>query len=209
MRDRAELQAVLAKLTTLPLEGVFYRSIPAGALYNFQPLQPLWSLGPGLSGQRFTPIGGPPALYVAESPQTTLYEGNALAASLFKHVASRPAIPATVTISVRVKLSHVLDLTNKSVIKALALTNRELFCSWKELMRKELAVPTHTLADIAYKVPRLQGIRFPSSQDASGVNLIIWTRKLKSPCYIEVDDPSGTLWQRVPKELPAKPSSKL
>jgi len=99
MHDRAKLQAVLAKLKANPIKGIFYRSVPAGALFKFDPPQPLWSLGPGMSGQRFTPIGGPPALYVAESPQTTLYEGNALAASLFAHVSTRPAIPATVTIS--------------------------------------------------------------------------------------------------------------
>ena len=140
-------------------------------------------------------IAGPPALYVAESPQTTLYEGNALAASLFAHVTTRPAIPATVTISVRAKLLHVLDLTDASVVKALGLKKAELFCPWKELMIKGLEVPTHTLADVAYAVPGLQGIRFPSNQDTTGVNLVIWTRKLKAPCYVEVDDPSGTLWQ--------------
>jgi len=199
MHEKVKLRALLAKLTTPPIEGIFYRSIPAGALYKLDPPQPLWSLGPGMSGQRFTPIGGPPALYVAESPQTTLYEGNALAASLFAHVATRPAIPATVTISVRVRLLHVLDLTDASVMKALALTEVDLFCPWKELMIKGLEIPTHTLATVAYGISGLQGIRFPSNQDAAGVNLVIWTRKLKSPCYVEVDDPSGTLWQRVPK----------
>ncbi len=199
MHDRAKLQAVLAKLITPPIEGVFYRSLPAGALCKFDPPQPLWSLGPSMSGQRFTPIGGPPALYVAESLQTTLYEGNALAAALFAHVSTRPAIPATITISVKAKLLHVLDLTDLSVVKALGLTKKDLFCRWKELMLRGLEVPTHTLADVAYRIPGLQGIRFPSNQDAAGVNLVIWSRKLKSPCYIEVDDPSGMLWQRVPK----------
>jgi RES domain-containing protein len=199
---------VLAKSITHPIEGIFYRSIPAGALYKFDPPQPLWSLGPGMSGQRFTPIGGPPALYVAESPQTTLYEGNSLAASLFAHVATRPAIPATVTISVRAKLLHVLDLSDESILETLGLTQDDLFCAWKELMLKGLEVPTHTLADVAYGVTGLQAIRFPSNQDATGVNLVIWTRKIKSPCYIEVDDPSGTLWQRVPKVSPTKRGSK-
>lgn len=205
MHDKTKLREVLTKLSTPPIKGVFYRSVPAGALYKFDPPQPLWSLGPGKAGQRFTPIGGPPALYVAESPQTTLFEGNALAASLFAHVSTRPAIPATVTISVRLDLRHVLDITDVSVRKALALTKDELFCPWKELMLKGLEVPTHTLADVAYGVTGLQGIRFPSNQDTAGVNLVIWPRKIKSPCYVEVEDPSGTLWQRIPKAGHTKP----
>jgi RES domain-containing protein len=195
----AKLRAVLAKLDRYPVAGVFYRSIPADALYRFSPPQPLWSLGPGKSGQRFTPPGGPPALYLAESPQTTLFEGNALSASLFALVKDRPVIPATVTISVRVELMHVLDLTDRKVVGTIEMTHAELVCPWRELVLKGEHVPTHALAEVAYKVPGLQAIRFPSNQDPAGVNLVIWTRKVKSPCYIEVEDPGGTLWQRVPR----------
>ena len=180
------------------VDGIFYRSIGAAALYRFTPPQPLWSLGPGMAGQRFSPLGGPPALYVAVTPQTTLYESNGLASTLFESAGIRPAIPATVTISIMVKLERALDLTDRAVLKRLTFSRSELFCPWKELMLNAEKVPTHILAEVAYGIPRLQGILFPSHQDASETNLIIWTRKVRSPSFVEVEDPSGMLWQRIP-----------
>jgi RES domain-containing protein len=199
MLEKRALRTEIARLTHPPVEGMFYRSIGAAALFALSPPQPLWSLGPGRSGQRFSPLGGPPALYVAAAPQTTLYEGNSLAATLFEGASARPSIPATVTISVRVRLEHVLDLTDKGVRRKLGLTSAELFCPWKELMLKGLEVPTHVLAEVTYEVPRLQGILFPSHQDTGGTNLIIWPRKVRSPYFVEVEDSSGMLWQRIPK----------
>jgi RES domain-containing protein len=96
-------------------------------------------------------------------------------------------------------LMHVLDLTDRKVVGTIEMTHAELVCPWREMVLKGENVPTHALAEVAYKVPGLQAIRFPSNQDPAGVNLVIWTRKVKSPCYIEVEDPGGTLWQRVPR----------
>jgi len=199
MLDTPALRTELLVMAHPSVDGMFYRSIGAAALYRLTPPQPLWSLGPGNSGQRFSPLGGPPALYVAATPQTTLYESNSLAATLFESAGTRPAIPATVTILIKVKLERALDLTDRAVLKRLKLSGSELFCPWKELMLNGEEVPTHLLAEVAYQIPRLQGILFPSKQDARGINLIVWTRKVRSPSFVEVQDPSGILWQRIPR----------
>ena len=76
-----KLRMALAAAPTIALDGYFYRSVEEASLHKFDPPQPLYALGPGLSGQRFTPPGGPPALYVAEQQYTALVESTHLITS--------------------------------------------------------------------------------------------------------------------------------
>jgi RES domain-containing protein len=199
MLGSKQLQLILSQLDNPAISGLFYRAIPNAALYSKEPPQPLWSLGPGLYGQRFNAIGSPPALYVAEQPQTAFYEATGLGASLFSvNSQDRPTPAPTTVLTIKVNLEHVLDLTKASIITALGMTQSEILCPWQEFMIKDLPVPTHILADAVYQSGRYQGIRFPSSKETGAINLMIWMDKIKTPSFVEVHDPSGRLWQRVP-----------
>lgn len=200
MLSPEQLRSVLSQLDNSAINGLFYRAIPNAALYGKEPPQPLWSLGPGLHGQRFGPIGGPPALYVAEQPQTAFYEATGLAASLFSvNPEDRPTPAPTTVLTIKINLENILDLTKDGIIAALGMTQNEILCPWQELMIKDLPVPTHILADAVYQGHRYQGIRFPSSKETEAINLMIWTDKIKTPSFVEVHDPTGRLWQRIPE----------
>jgi RES domain-containing protein len=47
---------------------------------------------------------------------------------------------------------------------------------------------------------RYEGIRFPSSKETGAINLMIWIDKIETPSFVEVHDPSGRLWQRIPAD---------
>jgi len=196
-----QLESILSQLDNPAINGFFYRAIPNAALYGKELPQPLWSLGPGLYGQRFSPVGSPPALYVAEQPQTAFYEATGLGASLFSvNPQDRPMPAPTTVLTIKVSLKHVLDLTKDSTIAALDMTQNEILCPWQEFMIKDLPVPTHILADAVYQSGRYQAIRFPSSKETGAINLMIWMDKIEPPSFVEVHDPSGRLWQRLPED---------
>lgn len=97
-------------------------------------------------------------------------------------------------------IERVLDLTDKAVVKALGTTVAELKAPWAQQLKNGNLVPTHVLADAAYGSNRYQAIRYLSAEHKAGINLVIWTRKIRKPSYVEVYDPSGRLAARVPKE---------
>jgi hypothetical protein len=77
-----------------------------GARYN---PKPLFSLGAPMTGARFTPKGGAPALYLAENQVTALAE----VVQVGGHVPLTPTLQpsALVVYPVEVKIQRVLDVT--------------------------------------------------------------------------------------------------
>jgi hypothetical protein len=59
-------------------------------------------------------------------------------------------------------------------------------------------VPTHTLDRVAHLSNLFEAIRFTSVQKPGTVNLLVWPKKLIAPYFIEVNDPSRRLHQRIP-----------
>ena len=82
MYAQKKLSTVLATIPTISIHQSFYRSVDNASFYEYDPPQPLYGLGLGITGARFTPKNGPPALYVSEQPLTTLCEASGIAASL-------------------------------------------------------------------------------------------------------------------------------
>jgi RES domain-containing protein len=198
MHPKAQLTKILATLPNPSLSGYFYRSVDNFSLYSFNPPNPLYNLSPGRTGQRYTPMGGPPALYVADKANTAFAEGTH---SITSSLAGTIAPPAPVVIyAVKVNLEHILDLTDNAVLNALDTTVAELQGSWENQVAAGVCVPTHLLAETAYKTHRFQGMLFNSKESPRGINLIIWTNKVRTPSSVEVYDPTGKLAARIPKK---------
>jgi hypothetical protein len=66
MHVTAKLPAIIANLPLVPFRLSCHRIVDFATLTGFNPIMPLYTLGAGITGQRYTPKGGPSALYVAE-----------------------------------------------------------------------------------------------------------------------------------------------
>jgi hypothetical protein len=77
MRPTDQLPQIIANLPVQPLKRLCYRVVDFAVLTTFDPMTPLYTLGPGKNGQRFTPKNGPNALYVSEDSITAQVMGKA------------------------------------------------------------------------------------------------------------------------------------
>lgn len=160
---------------------------------------PLYTLGPGVNGQRFTPKGGPSALYVAEDPVTALAEYHrveriVLVADPTYHMIANP----TVHLNIQVNLDKVLDITDRSIQAALNTTTSELTGPWRKQMIMKSFCPTHVLADAVYANGNVQAMRYPSALAVNHANLIIWDERVQLPSTVTVKDSTGNLSARIP-----------
>lgn len=89
----------------------------------------LFAGGPRLVGGRFTPIGGPEALYVASSEATARAEWENGLMRLYPGV----AIPPKTVFYVEVELVRVLDVTLAKNQSLLGTDSKELVSEWKGL----------------------------------------------------------------------------
>ena len=139
------------------------------------------------------------SIYVAEHQYTALAEvDHSITSSLRKSGRITPSPPLTIY-AIHVKLNRVLDLADKAVVDALGTNFAELKEAWAQQMKNGDPVPTHILAEAVYDSHRYQAIRFLSVEHKGGINLVVWTRKIRKPCFVEVYDPSSRLAARIPK----------
>jgi len=197
MHQGKELEKALKLVPRTRVTGVFYRSIAEAAIHSLAPPKPLHSLGPRKSGQRFTPKNGPACLYMSEDFDTSYIETHGTAASIAAS-GHHFVPPPTVIIAISVDIEHVLDLTVPAVRDALGTDEAELSGPWFEQMLAHDSVPTHSLARVAHLSNLFEAIRFTSVQKPGAINLMVWPKKLIAPHFIEVNDPSRRLHQRIP-----------
>lgn len=197
MLDAAGLQAALDQIQPIPYpERNVFRCVELAALIGdgSRKIQPLYDLGPRQSGQRYTSVGGPRALYVSEHHGTSYVEATGMFTSVAA-IAQQPA-PAEVTLQFRVRLEAVLDITVDANQKLLNTNDIELKRSWEWQMAMGQPVPTQILGDVAFNSGKFQAIRFPSARLTGDINLVIWTDRVVSPSFMECTDPNYP--QRIP-----------
>lgn len=197
MLDGAGLEAALLQIQpALYPERNLFRCVELSALMGDgkRPVQPLFDLGPGRSGQRYTAINGVRALYVSEHPYTSYLEATGMFDSM-QDLADSYA-PTQTTLQFRVRLESVLDLTIPANLAALDTTNAELLASWEWQMTIGETVPTQNLGAAAFASGRFQAIRFPSVKIDNQANLIIWTERIVVPAFVECTDHNFP--QRIP-----------
>ncbi|MBP6745746.1 RES family NAD+ phosphorylase [bacterium] len=198
MHRGKDLTVALNAVPRTRVTGIFYRSIAEVAMHSLSPPQPLYSLGARKTGQRFTPKNGPASLYLSANFETSYIETHGTATSIAASgLAFTP--PPTVIIAISVDIERVLDLTVPAVRDKLGTDEAELAGPWFEQMITGDLVPTHLLARAAHLSNLFEGLKFNSVQKPGAVNLLVWPKKLKAPFFVEVNDPSRRLYQRIPK----------
>lgn len=196
------------RIAPLPLhgiEGTFCRVIRSTYL-DRPPRQPLYYLGSAAVGRRYTPLGGPAALYLANHHYTAFSETrDLLYGANGTLLPIQPRDPATlVTVQVAVHRG-ILDLTDRRVRAALGVTKAEIMAEWELVMEAYLSgageMPvTQQIAQAAHLTRRVRGIYFPSARFRSGLCLAIFPDRLSlaEGDTIAVHDSTGTLAQRLP-----------
>jgi RES domain-containing protein len=146
----------------------------------------LFAGGPGLVGGRFTPIGGPEALYVASSEATARAEWENGLTRLYPGV----AIPPKTVFYVDVELVRVLDVTLAKNQCLLGTDSKELISEWKGLTLP----PTQRLGLAVYESNCFSAIRYRSSRAKRGYCLVIFPDRLRrTEESVGVSDPMNVV----------------
>ena len=204
MLSESDLTALLPALPRQSFRGVLYRAVTLEALYGFHhnppypAIRPLYNLGAPAAGARYTPIGGPPSLYLAQEPDTATSEVNPVYARLRQQNPPVAAlIPPCVIFSVKAVLDEVLDLTDPAIQSALQTDTRELTGAWRTAPPLTLP-PTQQLGKTAFDGGAVQALRYPSAQSPAHACFVVFTDRLAGAAFLEVFDPDGNLRGRLP-----------
>lgn len=209
------LRRVLPTVGRVPLRGPWYRAVnfdylsspPPGGLPG-SAVQPLWPGGAARKGARFTPQAAPGApgidcLYLAEDELTPLQE--------ISGVLRPPGSPVPlvfepqVLLTVDGVLTDILDLTDAGTQAAFGTTRQELTGMWLLQQSGYLAgkgpmPPTQLLAAEAFASRAVVGLRYPSSKNANGIGLAVFTSRLVSGRHLlkVYNQAGGRLQQSLP-----------
>ena len=209
------LRRALSAVGRIQLRGPWYRAVNFDYLSGPPPggspgsaVQPLWPGGAARKGARFTPQAAPGApgidcLYLAEDELTPLQE--------IAGVLRPPGRPVPllfepqVLLTVDGVLTDILDLTDEGTQAALETSRQELTGLWLLQQSSYLAgagplPPTQLLAAEAFASRAVVGLRYPSSKNANGVGLAVFTSRLVSGRHLlkVYNQRGGRLQQSLP-----------
>jgi len=195
------LKKILKSIQRKSFKGKLYRTVQAEALYKFSTKgpytpRPLYNIGSGRGGARYTPIKGVPSIYFSEDLETSMREVLRIASPKPIMPAAHYNFSALVTYEVEVNLKSVLDLTQGTIRKKLGTSLKELAEPWR-IRRDRLKPPTQRLGAVAATSERFQGILFNSTMK-SGNCMVIFTDKIIAPYFIQINDPEGNLIGQLP-----------
>jgi RES domain-containing protein len=212
LRSGDKLVRVISTLPRISVSGPWARAVadrylqgpPPGAGTGAPP-QPLWPGGAPADGQRFTPRGGFPSLYLADNGATALAEVGGILDVPGHGLTATQHIPYTV-LSVEGTLADVLDLTSPHVQRALCTTVPELTAPWLLAQhrfltgRRQSLPPTQLLGAAAFDVGIVTGLLYPSAKFHGARNVVVFTDRLPAnvPHALQVFDPSGRLHDELP-----------
>lgn len=199
MHPEADLPGIIGGLPLIGYTGMLHRLVDFATLTGYNPMLPLFTLGPGKNGQRYTPKTGPSALYAAEDAVTAHAEYHCVdRIVLVADPSYKMAANPTVHLTIQVSLERVLDIADAAIQTELGTTVAELTGPWRKQMIKHQFCPTHVLANAVYANGNIQGMRYPSARGIEYSNLIMWDERITLPWFIQVRDTSHTLSARIP-----------
>jgi len=169
---------------TVTLRSLLDAHVGAGGLPEVRTINPdlLYAGGSSFSGGRFTPVGGPAALYLASSERTANAEWRSGSTLI-----SRTARPPKVVFFAQVKLERVLDVTDNNNQLRLNTSAVELASDWKLIADS----PTQRLGRATYDSRRFSGIWYRSTKDSRGYCLVVFPERLSKTEMVSVVDSSG------------------
>ena len=202
MRPPSELAAVLPTLPRLTMQAHGYRIIAAQYLQAMSGLHPVrffYGLGATKEGQRFTPKGGMPTIYLADTLETAFAEANPVQA-IVRAVdpALAPPTPPGAYAAIRYHLDSVLDVTDPDVQAALGTDRAELMASWRTASSRGQVTPTQQLGQAAFDSGLVQALWYESVRAPGAFCLAVFPDRLIDPAFLEVYDPTNRLQERLP-----------
>ncbi len=150
-----------------PWDGVVYRS--ASPRYATG-ADLLTGMGSKLAGARWNAPKSFPAVYTSLDPHTALDE--VLAHFRYYGLPIESAMPR-MTVSVRVTLERILDVTDRSILSSLRLSRKRLLSEpWRIKQNSGEEAVTQALGRVA-RDSGFEGMLVPSAARKGGTNLII------------------------------------
>jgi filamentous hemagglutinin len=164
----------------VPWSGVVYRS--ASPRYaNKGDL--LTGVGSKTAGARWNPPKSFPTIYASLDPHTALDE--ILAHFRYYKIPIESAMPR-VTVSVRVRLGTVLDLTDGRTRSRLRVSERRMLDEpWREEQKLGREALTQALGRLAHELG-WEGLLVPSAAMKGGTNLIVFPANLSRRSSLEI-----------------------
>jgi RES domain-containing protein len=160
--------------------GVVYRS-SSPRYANRDDL--LTGSGSKTAGARWNPPRSFPTVYSSLDPHTALDE--VLAHFRFFGIPIESAMPR-VTVSVRVRVERVLDLTDGKIRSALRVSERRMLDEpWREQQQAGREALTQALGRLIHEL-EWEGFLVPSAARRGGVNLILLPTNLSSRSSLEI-----------------------
>ncbi len=123
------------------------------------------------------------AFYLADTPETALYETEAIFRVSGVVVGVRQ--PPRVMLSLDCELQHVVDLRESPVLQSLGLTINDLKQPWKLSQAEERPVLTQRIGSAARAVD-IEGLLAPSARVDTGTNLVIFPDRLRGGSRVEL-----------------------
>jgi RES domain-containing protein len=189
------LQASLVGLPCRRFQDQAFRLVAKDDYLAGRPPRQLFDEGPLKSDQRFGRAGNHRGIYCALDVHTAQYE-YARGRENWEEVRS----PDYLLFRMTCRLESVLDLTDASVRRALKTSTRELHEGWEAATACGTGQPaTWSLGHAAHASGRFDGIQFPSAQRTGGVNLLIFTQRLKKgAAFVRVHHKDGSVLEELP-----------
>jgi len=186
------LRAALRTIALVRVEGPFHRFVELGrvldTLATGQRL--LIPMGAYAVGGRFTPPRRFPTLYVAREATTALHEAEGELPDAVQR--------AYTHFAVRGVLIDVLDLTARTTLEGLELTEAEVRAPWRWSQGLGREASTQTLGRLAHASRRIQGILYPSTMQSGGQCVAIFPARVATPSDLAIADDTGVLSDHLP-----------
>jgi RES domain-containing protein len=143
----------------------------------------LTGVGSMRAGARWNPPNSVATVYASLDPHTALDE----VLAHFRHYAIpiETAMPR-VTVSVRVRLVRVLDLTDRATRSAIRVAKRRILREpWREAQEAGQEALTQALGRLAHELG-WEGLLVPSAAGRGGTNLILFPGNLSRRSHLEI-----------------------
>jgi RES domain-containing protein len=191
MHDDATLTTALQRIAPSEFHGYTYRIIDD----EFRS-DPLSGIGSVIKGGRYNAPRMFEALYSSDSRITALHEIDALFGDV--DVPHSPELMLTLD----VRLSRVLDLTDSALRDALGATHDELIAPYLQDQLLSGEAPTQRFGRLAFGSNNFSALRVPSAARPTAKNLVIFPARFASNEQVRLFDERGR-WRQIRVGPPA------
>ena len=198
--------AACHQLGVYSLSGHWYRAVQ---LAHYRSLLSQGHTPTGASRFNAGSVRNPfPILYFAQDQQLALFEVRALVGSAVPVGVYFPNPSASwVVIAVRVRLQHVVDLTQAKARRTIRMSVQELTGDWVGYRRRRPIPPTkHPYTDIPTQLlgaalvamPNIEAFLTYSAIDSSRKSLVVFPDKLQTGSWVKFFNPVSGGIDRIP-----------